>query len=86
MEFADIFGYAGTITGMSFMIPQVWKSWRTKSVEDVSWAMLLILFTNSILWVTYGALIGRMPLVLSNSVTFVVVITLMSLKHHYRKP
>ncbi|TSC86455.1 MAG: hypothetical protein G01um10148_441 [Parcubacteria group bacterium Gr01-1014_8] len=36
-EVADLFGYAGTLTGISFMIPQVYHTYKTKSVEDISW-------------------------------------------------
>ena len=85
MEFADLFGYAGTVTGSSFMIPQVWKSWRTQSVEDISWLMLGLFFLNSIFWFMYGFFLGSIPLMLSNGIVSVVVLTQVSLKILYRK-
>lgn len=46
IETAEIFGYAGTVTGVSFMIPQVYRTYKTKSVEDISWGMLVLFFLN----------------------------------------
>jgi len=84
MEFAELFGYAGTVTAVSFMIPQVWKTWRTKSVRDISWGMLAILFLNCIFWFIYGVLLDRAPLMLANGVAFVVICAQIALKVRYR--
>ncbi|MBI3580587.1 MAG: SemiSWEET transporter [Nitrospinae bacterium] len=59
---------AGTLTTLAFL-PQVIKSWRTKSAEDISLGMFLLLVTGVSVWVFYGILINSTPLVLFNSVT-----------------
>lgn len=84
MEFADWFGYAGTFTGVSFMIPQVWRTWKTKSVEDLSWTMLVLFLFNCFFWFMYGVLLGRLPLMLVNGMAFFVTSLQITLKFLYR--
>ena len=81
----EIFGYAGMVTGVSFFIPQVYKTYKTKSVEDLSWGMLSLFFLNCVFWSTYGFLIGALPVILTNTVALVVNITLITLKVRYGK-
>ncbi len=59
---------AGTLTTLAYL-PQVIKSWRTKSADDISLGMFLLLVTGISVWVFYGILIHSTPLVLFNSVT-----------------
>ena len=81
----ELFGYAGTVTGTSFMIPQLWKTWRTKSVQDISWMMLVLFSFNGVFWFTYGVLLASPPLMLANAIAFVVSVLQIGLKFHYRK-
>lgn len=73
----DIFGYAGTITGASFLLPQVYKSWKTKNVQDLSWGMLILFFFNSVFWLIYGILLPALPVAITNasglSATFILL-------------
>jgi MtN3 and saliva related transmembrane protein len=59
---------AGTLTTLAYL-PQVIKSWRTKSADDISLGMFLLLVAGISVWVVYGILINSTPLVLFNSVT-----------------
>ena len=83
MELSDLFGYAGMVTGVSFMLPQVYKTYRTKSVEDISWGMLALVVLNCFFWFSYGYLRGSLPLILTNGLGFVVVSVLIILKIRY---
>ncbi len=85
MELSNIFGYAGMVTGLSFMLPQVYKSWRTKRVEDVSWGMLVLLFLNCVFWFTYGFLLASTPLMLTNGIALLVVLVQIFFKIRYAK-
>ena len=84
MELADIFGYAGIVTGISFMLPQVLRTWKTKSVEDLSWAMLALFALNCIFWFLYGVFLGRFPLMFVNGIAFIIAATQIVLKYLYR--
>lgn len=82
-----VIGYAAAAVGMSFMLPQVLKSWKTKRVDDLSLASGTLYFANSILWLTYGLLIAAWPVVVANAVALVISILQVSLKlKHTHKP
>lgn len=74
---------AGTLTSASFL-PQLIRAIRTKSLEDVSLGMLLTLATGIFLWLVYGILIGAVPVMLSNFVSFILVVSIIILKRIYR--
>lgn len=84
LELADVFGYAGTVTGVSFMIPQVYRTFKTKSVEDLSWGMLIVFFLNCVFWLTYGFLERAVPVAITNGAALVIVLVQISLKIRYR--
>ncbi len=83
-EVADIFGYAGTVTGISFMIPQVYRTYKTKSVEDISWGMLGIFLFNCIFWSVYGVLENALPVILTNASALLITLFQITLKVLYR--
>lgn len=50
----DIFGTIALITSIIGLLPQVYKSYRTKSTKDVSMLMLVNWFICSSAWIVYG--------------------------------
>ena len=79
----DIIGYtAGAIIILSF-VPQIIKSYKTKSVKDLSLIMLLAIILATILWIAYGFMISSMPVILVNSIYFFVVLFQLYLKMKY---
>ncbi len=74
---------AGTLTTAAF-VPQVLKTWRSRSAHDVSLAMFLILAVGATLWTIYGRLIGSAPVLVANGVTLLLVLTMLALKWRYR--
>jgi MtN3 and saliva related transmembrane protein len=75
-----IVGYlAGALTTAAF-VPQVVKSWRTRSVADLSLGMLLMFSTGVALWLLYGCLGHAVPIIAANSVTLLLTLPLLVLK------
>ena len=70
---------AATCTTVSFM-PQVVRAWRTRSTQDISAWMFVLLVTGNALWLVYGTLIGDLPLVAANVITLALVGTILALK------
>lgn len=75
---------AGTLTTLSF-VPQVMKSWRRKSVADLSMTMLLAFAAGVALWDVYGVLTHAAPIILANSVTLVLALALLYMKLVFNK-
>jgi MtN3 and saliva related transmembrane protein len=64
-------------------VPQVVKTWRTRSTKDISLATFLVLITGILLWLTYGFMIEDLPLMIANGVTLLLAGTILffKLKH-----
>lgn len=70
---------AGSLTTLAF-IPQVIRTWRTRSTHDISLAMFLLFSTGLVLWLVYGALIGSWPIIIANTVTLVLALIIIVFK------
>jgi len=73
---------AATLTTVAF-VPQVIRVYRTRSVEDISAVMYLAFLVGVALWVGYGVRIGSRPVVIANSVTFVLAAAVLVGKFRY---
>lgn len=74
---------AGSLTTLAF-VPQVIKTWRSKSGNDISLGMFLLFSTGVLLWLIYGILIDALPVILANTVTLLLSLTVLLLKLRYR--
>ncbi|MDP3646372.1 MAG: SemiSWEET family transporter [bacterium] len=83
-EIIDVIGYAGTVTAVSVMIPQTYRMYKTKSVEDISWGMLMIYSLNALLWSTYSVMLPSTPMFIANGIAFIISIFQITLKTRYR--
>jgi MtN3 and saliva related transmembrane protein len=83
MDGATVLGYiAGTCTTIAFL-PQVVKAYSTRSCHDISGSMLAIFAMGILFWFFYGILIGEMPIIIANGVTFILVVVIAALKVVY---
>jgi MtN3 and saliva related transmembrane protein len=75
-----VIGYAAAALTTSAFIPQVVKSWRSRSTGDLSAVMLVGFTAGIVLWLLYGLALGSPPVILANGVTLVLSATLVALK------
>lgn len=84
MDFVTVLGFiAGTLTTIAFW-PQLSKTWKTKSADDLSLGMLLTFTTGVLLWLVYGLYLDALPIILTNLITFLLTLTILVLKIRYR--
>lgn len=81
----DIIGYLGGFFIMISFIPQVVKSYRTKSVKDLSTGMIIATLIGTGFWIFYGFLISGKPVIIMNSVFGAIVLYQFYLKVKHRK-
>jgi len=81
----DIIGYLGGFFIMISFIPQVIKSYKTQSVDDLSIGMILATLIGTIFWITYGFMIKGMPVIVMNSIFGVIVVFQLYLKVKHDK-
>ena len=70
---------AGALTAFAFL-PQVLKTWRTRSCGDLSMTMLGAQSAGVGLWILYGVFIHSFPVILSNAVTLTMCLVLLAFK------
>lgn len=74
---------AATLTTIAF-VPQVVKTWKTKSAKDLSLGMYSIFCTGVILWLIYGIIRADIPIIAANTVTLSLTLMLLYFKLFYR--
>ena len=75
---------AGFFTSVS-MLPQLIKIFKEKKAGDVSFFMLIVLITGVSLWIYYGFLKNDKPIIITNSLSVVINISVAVLKLKYYK-
>jgi MtN3 and saliva related transmembrane protein len=84
MDLANIVGLvAGMLTTISF-VPQVIKTWRSKSAKDLSLVMFLLYCSGMLLWTTYGFMLNELPLILWNIITLALSLVILFFKIKFR--
>jgi MtN3 and saliva related transmembrane protein len=84
MDLINILGlFAGSLTTIAFL-PQMWKTWQTKSAKDVSFVMLITFMSGLCLWLIYGIILQALPIILANSMTLGFNLIILWLKIKYR--
>lgn len=66
---AEWIGFAAAILTTGAFIPQVFKTFKTRSTEGLSLTMYLSMFLGILLWLLYGIKIGSLSVIVANLVT-----------------
>ena len=75
---------AGTFTTVAF-VPQVVRIWRTRHAEDISTSMFVIFIAGVALWLLYGLRLHARPIIIANSITLALSLTILTLKFYFRR-
>ncbi len=81
----DTFGFIAAALSTIAFLPQVIKTWRTKKADDVSIVMLLLFITGLIFWIIYATLTSALPVLIANTCTLLLNLTILTLKLIYGK-
>jgi MtN3 and saliva related transmembrane protein len=84
MNWIEIAGLVGAFLSSVTFIPQVYRVWKTKSVNDLSMATIVIVFTSTLIWLVYGVALMLWPVILANSIICVLSLMLIYFKLTYR--
>ena len=75
---------AATLTTSSFL-PQIFKAYRTKSMEDVSRYLMSFFATGTLLWMIYGVYQDDWVIIGANATASAFNVILLYMKFAYRK-
>ena len=70
---------AGLLTTLS-LVPQVTKIWKTRSAKDVSRKMFIAFCLGVALWLVYGVAKGDVPMMIWNSISLVLALSILAMK------
>jgi MtN3 and saliva related transmembrane protein len=73
---------AGALT-TGCWLPQLLRSWRTRSTGDLSWGYLIALGGGIALWLVYGLVADDIAILATNCLTLTALLVLASLKVRY---
>jgi MtN3 and saliva related transmembrane protein len=84
LDLTEILGLiAGFLTTVAF-IPQVVKTWRSRSARDLSLVMFSLFCLGVFLWMIYGILIDQLPVILWNAITLVLAAVILFFKIKFK--
>ena len=74
---------AASLTTVAFL-PQVIQIWKNKKADDISLKTFILFSTGIFLWLVYGILLNDLPIMLANSITFILGIAILYFKIRYK--
>lgn len=80
-----ILGTSGTVLSTVSLMPQVLRTWRTRSAADISAAWLIVALAANLVWAGYGSLINAPALTLVNVLCFVQFALILFVKLRTRR-
>ncbi len=80
----EIIGLIAAVLTTSAYVPQAYKAWKTKSAGSVSLTMYLIMLVGITLWLVYGIHLNSLSMILANSATIILTLTIIYFKHKYK--
>ncbi len=84
-EMVQYIGYFGSFLTAITFIPQVYKSWQSKSVGDLSTLMVAIVVFSTIVWLVYGFAVKSGPVIVANFIVFALTLVLLYFKIIFKK-
>ena len=75
---------AGGCTTIAFL-PQVLKTWKSRSAKDLSLGMFSFFCFGVLLWLIYGIMVNDIPVIAANSMTLMLASTLLFFKLRFKE-
>jgi MtN3 and saliva related transmembrane protein len=76
-------GAAATLTTAAFL-PQALHIIRYKDTRAISLHMYVAFAAGVLLWLVFGLMIGNLPIIVANAITFALALAIIALKLTYK--
>jgi MtN3 and saliva related transmembrane protein len=76
----EAIGYCAAFLTTIAFLPQAIQSWRTRDLSGISLGMYSLFTAGVGLWLVYGLIIEKWPLILANALTFALALSILLLK------
>ena len=81
----EIIGLLGGFLSCITFVPQIFKTWKTKSVGDISVSSFFIVVASTIIWIFYGFFKDSISVILTNIVVFLTAVIMLWMKWKFSK-
>ncbi|MEX2233721.1 MAG: SemiSWEET transporter [Cyclobacteriaceae bacterium] len=75
---------AGSLTTAAFL-PQVVKTWKSRSAKDLSLRMFSLFCLGVVMWLVYGFAVNDVPVIVANLLTLLLASTLLFFKLRFKQ-
>lgn len=75
---------AGALTTAAFL-PQVIKTWKSRSAKDLSLGMFSLFCLGVAMWLIYGLAVNDIPVIAANLLTLLLASTLLFFKLKFKQ-
>ena len=78
----------GTLAGILILtgwIEQIYKGYKTKSMQDISKFLMIFIAAGSTLWLVYGSIVSDVFIIGTNIAGLILMIIVSSMKRRYQK-
>ncbi|GAA0710322.1 SemiSWEET transporter [Dokdonella soli] len=76
----NLLGYVATTLTTCAFVPQAVKTICSRDTRAISLWMYVTFVVGNAVWFFYGIALGSWPIILSNTITFILAATILSLK------
>ena len=77
---STVVGFTAGLLTTAANVPQVWKTYSSRSAKGLSFRMLVILATGLGLWIVYGVMNSSLPIIIANAAGLTLVAALIVMK------
>ena len=82
----DITGYIGTALLAVTLLPQVYKTFKNRKADDLSWIYLFLQISSNVLFIIYGFGLHSLPIIISNCMVGICSLSLVYAKSCFTPP
>jgi MtN3 and saliva related transmembrane protein len=76
-------GLVAAACGSLGYLPQVIKTWRSRSAADISCEMFALFMTSGVLWLAYGVALHDVAIIAANVTGLGLTLTILYFKRRY---
>jgi len=80
----EIIGLIAAVLTTSAYVPQVYKTWKTKSAGNISLTMYIAMFIGIVLWLIYGIHLNSFAMIVANIITAILTLIILIFKFKYK--
>jgi len=83
--FLTILGTLAGVLILSGWVEQIYKGYKTKSMQDISKFLMIFIAAGSTLWLVYGSIVSDVFIIGTNIAGLILMIIVSSMKRRYQK-